>query len=145
MFISQKLVELIERHADQLATKWLEDVRKRPETPTYHTFDRDRLYRRVHLVYSQLGKWVSYETTKEDIAAHYTALGAQRRKEGFALSEVIYALTLSRRYIWLKVLSDGFLDTALDLHKAMELNNRVILFFDRAIYYTALGYENKKG
>ena len=145
MFISQKLVELIERNADQLATKWLEDVRKRPETPTYHTFDRDRLYRRVHLVYSHLGKWISYENTKEDIAAYYTALGAQRRREGFGLSEVIEALMLTRRYIWLKVLSDGFLDTALDLHKAMELNNRVVLFFDRAIYYTAVGYEKEKG
>ena len=145
MFISEKLVKMIEHDADKLSIRWLEDVRKRPETPTYHTFEPDELYRRVHLVYSQLGKWISYETSKEDIAAHYTALGAQRRKEGFALSEVIYALTLSRRYIWLKVLSDGFLDTALDLHKAMELNNRVILFFDRAIYYTALGYENKKG
>jgi hypothetical protein len=145
MFISQKLVELIERSADQLTTKWLEDVRKRPETPTYHTFDPDRLYRRAHLVYSQLGKWISYETSKEDIAAYYTALGAQRRREGFALSEVIQALILTRRYIWLKVLSDGFLDTALDLHKAMELNNRVILFFDRAIYYTAVGYEKEKG
>ena len=145
MFISQKLVQLIERDADKLSIKWMEDVRKRPETPTYHTFDPEELYHRVHLVYSQLGKWIAYETSKEDIAAHYTALGAQRRKEGFALSEVIYALTLSRRYIWLKVLSDGFLDTALDLHKAMELNNRVILFFDRAIYYTAVGYEKGRG
>jgi len=141
MFISKKLVQMIEQDADMLSKKWLEDVRRRPETPTYHTFDPDELYRRVHLVYSQLGKWVSYETTKEDIATHYTALGAQRRKEGFALSEVIQALILTRRYIWLKVLSDGFLDTALELHQGLDLTNRVVLFFDRAIYYTAKGYE----
>lgn len=141
MFISKKLVQMIEQDADTLSKKWLEDVRKRPETPTYHTFDPDELYRRVHLVYSQLGMWVSYETTKEDIATHYTALGAQRRKEGFALSEVIQALILTRRYIWLKVLADGFLDTALELHQGLDLTNRVVLFFDRAIYYTANGYE----
>lgn len=34
-------------------------------------------------------------------------------------------------------------NTALDLHKAMELSNRVVLFFDRAVYYTALGYEKE--
>jgi hypothetical protein len=141
MFISQKLVEMIEHDADKLTIRWLEDVRKRPETPTYHTFDPDELYRRAHLVYSQLGKWLSYETTKEEVAEHYIALGAPRRKEGFSLAEVLEALILTRRYIWLKVLSDGFLDTALDLHKALELNNRVILFFDRVIYYTAVGHE----
>jgi hypothetical protein len=141
MFISRKLVEMIERDAGALAKKWLEDVRRRPETPTYHTFDPDELYRRAHLVYSQLGKWVSYETSKEEIATHYNALGAQRRKEGFALSEVVHALIITRRYIWLKVLADGFLETALELHQGLDLVNRVILFFDRAIYYTAKGYE----
>ena len=141
MFISRKLVEMIERDAGMLAKKWLEEVRRRPETPTYHTFDPDALYRRAHLVYSQIGKWVSYETSKEEIATHYTALGAERRKEGFALSEVIQALILTRRYVWLKVLSDGFLETALELHQGLDLVNRVVLFFDRAIYYTAKGYE----
>jgi hypothetical protein len=144
MYISQKLVQMIERDADKLAKKWLEDVRKRPETPTYHTFDPDELYRRAQLVYSHLGKWVSNETNKEEIAKQYTALGAQRRREGFALSEVIEALIITRRYVWLKVLSDGFLDTALQLHQGLDLTNRVILFFDRAIYYTAVGYENAK-
>ena len=67
MFISQKLVELIELNADKLTNSWLEDVRKRPETPTYHTFDPDELYRRAYLVYSQLGKWVPYETSKTEV------------------------------------------------------------------------------
>lgn len=141
MLISQKLVELIEHNADSLTKRWLADVQKHPETPTYHKFDPDELYQRSYTVYSQLGKWISQETTKEDIAKYYIALGQQRRKEGFALSEVIQALIITRRHLWLKVLSEGFLDTALELYRAMELNNRVILFFDRAIFYTSVGYE----
>lgn len=38
----------------------------------------------------------------------------QRRLEGFALSEVIQALIIIRRQIWLKIQTDGYLDTALD-------------------------------
>jgi hypothetical protein len=141
MFISQRLVEMIESSADELARRWLEDVGQRPETPTYHTFDQKLLYRRAREVYSQLGRWISHETTKEDIAAYYTDIGSQRRKEGFALSEIISALIITRRHIWVKVLSDGVLDTALHLNQALELNNRVLVYFDRAIYYTAVGYE----
>jgi hypothetical protein len=70
-------------------------------------------------------------------------LGAQRREEGFSLAEVIQALIIARRHIWLKVQSEGFLDTILDLNQAMELSNRVVLFFDRAIVYTAVGYEQR--
>jgi len=136
-------VNLIERHADELSENLIRDLRQHAATPTYHTYDEKKLYDRAINVYSNLGKWISRETTKEDIARHYIALGAQRKEEGFALSEVIQALIIARRHIWLKAQSEGFLDTILDLYKAMELSNRVVLFFDRAIYYTAVGYEQK--
>jgi hypothetical protein len=141
MYISDRLVEMIERSADELAGRWLEDVRKRPETPTYHTFDPDLLFDRVRSVYSHLGRWISRETSEEEISSYYESLGSRRRSEGFALSEVMWALVITRRHIWYKVLSEGFLDTSLELNQALELNNRVVLFFDKAAYYLCVGYE----
>lgn len=140
----QRLVKLIESHADELSRNLLQDLRKRDSTSTFHTYDEKEIYERAFNVYSHLGKWISRETTKDKIAKHYTALGAKRRKEGFALSEIIQALIMTRRHLWLKVLAEGFLDTALDLNQALDLNNRVILFFDRAIFYTAVGYQQDK-
>jgi hypothetical protein len=142
--VSQKLVDLIERNATDLTNSWLADIRKDPNTLTYRHFDPDRIYARAFRVYSQLGKWVSHETSKEEVARDYRALGEQRRQEGFALSEVIQALILIRRNLWRKVMEEGLLDSTYDLYQAIELNNRVALFFDRAIFYTACGYEQKK-
>jgi len=143
MLVSETLVGLIERNADSLTKEWLVDVQKHPDTPTYHKFNANELYHRCYTVYSQLGKWLAAETTKQDIADYYMPMGKQRRKEGFTLAEVIQALILIRRRLWLKVISEGLLDTALELHRAMELNNRVVLYFDRAIFYAAVGYEKK--
>lgn len=139
--VSKRLVNLIESHADELTMNALSDICKDECTPTYHTYDITKLYERAFEVYSRLEKWISRETDKQEIAQHYMALGAQRRQEGFALSEVIQALIITRRHLWWKVLQEGFLDTVLDLYQALELNNHVILFFDRAIYYAAAGYE----
>jgi len=139
--VSQKLVNLIESHADELTMNWLLDVKRREDMPTYRTYDEKELYERAFTVYSQLGKWISMETTTEEIASYYKALGAQRRKEGFALSEVIQALIAIRRQIWLKVQAEGFLDTVLDLSQTLELYNHVLRFFDRAIFFAAIGYE----
>jgi hypothetical protein len=139
--ICKQLVDLIERNAARLTQAWLDDVKRRPETPTYHTYPDDLLYQRVHAVYQNLGKWVCRETTAADIARLYTALGRQRHAEGFALSEVLEALILTRRHLWLLVLTEGFLDTALLLQQALDLNARAVLFFDRAMYFAALGYE----
>jgi len=139
--ISKRLVELIQRNADRLAKAWLADVKQRPETRTYRNYPDDVLHRRVYEVYLNLGKWISRETSVEEIASVYTALGCQRYQEGFAPSEVLEALILTRRHLWLLVLQEGFLETALDLQAALDLNARAVLFFDRAMYYTAVGFE----
>ncbi|MBW2279023.1 MAG: hypothetical protein JRF63_16140, partial [Deltaproteobacteria bacterium] len=108
---------------------------------TYHTYDEKQLYKRAFSVYSQLGKWLSKDTTKSDIARQYVSLGKRRKQEGFALSEVLQALIITRRILWFKVQADGFLDDAINLKAGMELNNSVVLFFDRALYFVAQGYE----
>ena len=141
MVISRNLVDLIERHADELASRWLHLVREHPGTPSYAKHDPQELYDSAYRVYSQLGKWISRETSREDIARYYTALGARRRAEGFCCSELIQALMIIRRVLWFKVLEDGLLDTALDFNLAINLNNQVLIFFDRAIYYMLRGYE----
>ena len=139
--ICRRLVDLIEHNADRLTRAWLADVKTRRETSTYHHYDETELYRRAHTVYSNLGRSIRRDTTTQDIADEYTALGRRRFEEGFTLSEVLEALMLTRRHLWLLVLSEGLLDTAVDLHAALDLNARVILFFDRSMYYTALGFE----
>ncbi len=141
MEASSRLVNLIEKNADGLSRKWLALVKAHPGTRTYHTYDEKELYDRAYRVYSQLGRWLSRETTKEQIAEKYAALGAQRREEGFQISEVIMALTITRRVLWFEILESGFLDTALDLHMAIDLHNRVVHFFDQAIHFAAAGYE----
>lgn len=142
MVLSNKLVDLIQRNADPLTRRWMEIVRTHESTPTYHTYDEGELYERAYSVYSQLGRWVSSETTKEEIRDIYTALGERRHKEGFRLSELLQALVITRRVLWSKVLSEGFLDTALDLNQALELSNHVVLFFDRAMVYATQGFES---
>jgi len=142
MIVTDRLVHLIELHADKLTKRWLADVRKNEMTPTYHSFDPDKLYDRAHFVYRDLGKWISQETSKEAVAERFLGIGKQRVAEGFQMSEVVQALVLVRRHLWLEVLNEGFLDTALDYQQALMLNNRVVLFFDRAIYYMCVGYES---
>jgi hypothetical protein len=85
-----------------------------------------------------------YKITKEEMKSYWTSLGRQRRDEGFPLSEIVLSLCHIRRVLWEKVQSEGVLDTALDLYQAMDLHQRVILFFDRAMHNMALGYEEAR-
>ena len=139
--ISQSFVELIENNAEKLAREWLKDVRKNVHTPTYHTFDEDRLFQRAFNMYKNLGLWLNVQTPKEQTTKYYLKYGQDRCQEGFPLPELIYSFILFRRHLWLFILHSGFLETAYELLRALELNNRVILFFDRALHSMTLGYE----
>lgn len=139
----QLLISLIDNNIDELTQNWLRIVRNHQITRSYGAFEDKELYDRAHKVYNQLSRWIAGEFTKGDIASYYTALGALRRREGFPLAEVIRALIVTRRVLWFKVQAEGFLDSAVDAELALLLNNRVVLFFDRAIYYTTSGYERK--
>jgi hypothetical protein len=92
-------------------------------------------------MYKNLGQWLNVQTPKEQTSRFYQKYGQDRCQEGFPLPELIYSFILFRRHLWLFILHSGFLDTAYELLRALELNNRVILFFDRALHSMALGYE----
>jgi hypothetical protein len=140
---SRKLVDLIERNADELTASYVLSIQRDQRMPRYQGFDQKEIFKRAYRVYSQLGRWISHETTKEEMKEYWTALGRQRRKEGFPLSEIVLSLCHIRRQLWEKVQAEGFMDTALDLYQAMDLHNRVVLFFDRAIYFAAVGHEEQ--
>jgi hypothetical protein len=139
--LSQALVDLIEKNAEKIAKAWLTDVQKNALTPFYHTFDKDLLYGRATNMYKALSQFLSVQTPKEQISKYYNKYGQDRCHEGFPLSELVYSFILFRRHLWLFILHAGFYDTAFELLRALELNNRVILFFDRGLVNMVKGYE----
>jgi hypothetical protein len=140
---SRKLVDLIESNAHELTASYVLSIQRDPRMPRYQGFDQKEIFQRAYRVYSQLGRWVSHETTKEEMKNYWTALGRQRKKEGFPFSEIVLSLCHIRGVLWEKVQAEGVLDTVLDLYQAMDLHQRVVLFFDRALYFSAAGYEEK--
>ena len=141
--ISQKLIHLIETHSKELSQSWLKEIRRDPETPTYHTFPEAKLTERVDRVYSRLGRFIECEANREEIERTFTTLGMERRQEGFRLSEVLRALMLTKKQLWNFTLDHGFFDSVVELYQTLELYNSVVVFFDRAILYTARGYEEE--
>lgn len=144
MMIYTKLVELIENNADELARRLVKDLHGMDETKGYRILSDDLLYKRVRDVYSKLGSWLSTEKhTSGEIRKVYTALGRKRYREGIPLHEVAMAFMLVKRHLWLYVREKQFFDSAFELYQALELNNKVVLFFDRVIYFVTLGYEEE--
>jgi hypothetical protein len=57
------------------------------------------------------------------------------------LSEVIQAIVLTKENLWEFLKSEAVLDRAVEMMGELELFQMLEMFFDRAIYYAAVGYE----
>jgi hypothetical protein len=60
------------------------------------------------------------------------------------MEEVVMTLVLIKRYLWLHLLEEGLMTTDLEIYQALELNNKVVLYFDRAIYFALRGYREAR-
>ena len=141
--VSKKLVRLIETSAEEMSRSYTREIQAMVEAPSYRTLDQREVHDRGHRVFSQIGRWISNEITEKDMENYWTALGKQRRPEGFSMSEIMIAICMIRRDVWQKIRNEGLLDTAEDLYEAMELYGRIVNFFERAQYFTVRGYEGK--
>ncbi|HPC47880.1 MAG TPA: hypothetical protein PLW83_07525 [Deltaproteobacteria bacterium] len=142
--ISEKIVQLIKENADTLTNRLCKDLLTREETKGYRKLDKDLVYERVYDVYSRLDSWLAGDKKKGELREHYKKIGMTRYHEGIPLSDVVMALMLIKRHLWLYVQETQFFDSSFQLMQALEFNNRVVLFFDRAIYFTCLGYQEEE-
>jgi hypothetical protein len=138
--ISIKLVKMIEEHAEQITQGLLKDIQTNPKTSSYQQFSVEEMHTRAYTVYKNLGEWL-IDTTEAKAQQWYLALGRRRFEEKIPVSQVIFALVLTKNHLLKYVKRFGLLDTALELHRELELFRFVTEFFDKAIYYTVMGYE----
>jgi 8-oxo-dGTP diphosphatase len=140
--LSDPLVVFVEDHAEEISELWLNEVRCNPTTPTYRKISPDSLRRRVSDAISQFSSWLSGNEADEEVKKFYLQLGTDRKSDGCGLYEIISSLSLLRKYILTFAINKGVWDRAIDAYAVLELDRRIILFFDKAIYYTACGFAN---
>ncbi len=138
--ISDKLVTLVEKHSDQIIKRWTTRLLTDPTTSSFSKKHIDYIEKKAHFILKNLGRWVSYETSKEEVGMRYAEEGMDLYKMQIPLCEAIRALYTLRRTLWLFVVNESAFDTAFQLHQMSELSDRIILFFDRAEYYVVRGY-----
>jgi hypothetical protein len=138
--LSDRLVRMIEQHAEELTRALVEDLQSNPRTACYHRLSRETIHNRTYHVYKDLGLWL-HSKAEGDVEANFTELGKKRAAEGVPINEVVYALTLTKYHLRDYIRAAGLVDSAVDLYQEQELHRMLGHFFDKAIYYTVRAYE----
>ena len=141
--LSDELVVLIQAHADQVARLWLVEVRTNPTTSSYRRIDADELVARATAAISQFGRWLKGDEAANEVKAFYRLLAQERKRQGFGVHELLSSLTLLKKQLWAYARSQAMWERPIDMYRALELSRRIALFFDKATYHAARGFEGE--
>ncbi len=138
--LGMRLVRLIEAHSERLSRGLTEQIRTSERTSDFRQISAEDLQRATTELYRNLGEWL-LQKTERDIAARFRTIAQRRAAEGIRLHQFVWALTLSREHLWHFLQHESFADNVVALHGEMEVQQLLSQFFDRALYYSAVGYE----
>jgi hypothetical protein len=140
MMMLYRLVRLIETHAEALAASLLTRVQNSEASPGYENVPADELKARVYEIYRHLGEWLITED-KRNVESRYLEIGARRALQGVPLSHFVWAIFLTKENLWDYIRKESVLERPVEVFGELEMLQLLDQFFDRAIYYAAIGYE----
>lgn len=131
----------IEKFHEQIKENFLDDAFEKRELLSQYQIGRQVLDDLAEKICSEFTKNIDRKTTVQEIADEYVQLGLRCSEQGLSYSEIVRAFILLKRHIWLFFQESDFAGQRYDVRSIVALNNRTALFFDRAIYYFLVGYE----
>lgn len=134
------IIRVVEGHADKLAERWLQRLKKEEATMyTYLREPEERLLEHVQKAYEQIGVYLD-QPRHHVIAEHFRETGRRRRREGVPLQDVVRAIQIARIVLWQYVLEQGIFDSTVNLYQAINLFKQVGAVFDAAVLFAIEGY-----
>jgi hypothetical protein len=140
MMLAYRLVRLIETHSDALASSLLNKVQTSAATVGYRNVPPEELKQRVYEIYRHLGDWLLGKS-EFDIEKRYIEIGAKRARQNVPLNQVIWTIFLTKENLWEFLKKESVLDRPVEVFGELEMLQLLDQFFDHAVYYAAMGYE----
>ena len=149
--LANRLIQLIENHSESLAQEALRDMLTNENTISLRKVPKAELKPRIASLYENLGKWIA-GPNEDDVRQEYEDWGRTRFRQDIPISEIIYALILTKKHLRKFIREHGLVDFAgdhvtpdellpVELYSIQELNYLVGDFFDRALYHLLRGFE----
>ena len=118
--LGARLLSLIQSHAGPLTGETLEDLITNDRTPSFRRLRQPELESRVALLFNNLAKWIG-DPSDESVRREYEEMGATRFRESVPLSELVYAIILTKKHLRQSIREHGLVDFAGDRVAPAEL------------------------
>jgi hypothetical protein len=140
MMLAYRLVRLIETHSDALALGLMEKLQNCEKTRDFVNVPQEEFRQRVYEIYRNLGEWLLGKS-EADVERRYTEIGRRRQAQNVPLSQLLQAIVLTKEHLLEFLKRNAVTEKPVEVFGELELLQLLDQFFDRAMYYAAVGYE----
>jgi hypothetical protein len=136
-----EFAKFIQRFSEEIKEPFLKDAFDQREMLSHYKLGKETLEELATSILSEFTKNIDRRTAVGLIADKYMKLGLRYHEADLSYSEVVRVFILLKRHIWLFFQDSNFAGQPFDVRSIVALNNRMTLFFDRAVYYFLVGFE----
>jgi hypothetical protein len=135
-----QLVNLIQTQSEDLTSNVVDDYRSSSGTPKYKNVPPEDLRHSLSQLYHCLADWL-LTPDEPALKRRFLRIGSERARQDVPFSQVVWAANLAKVKLWeflhKREVEERLVKTYADVDLLQQLDD----FFDRMIYYLAVGYE----
>jgi hypothetical protein len=110
---------------------------------TYQKLDEVKVIEREELVFKNFINWLKNGASNDEAEKYFEKVGADRFNEGFPLTEINYALYITKKVFWSTIAWKKELFEDSEFHQLIEYMTILNNYFDLGSFYLIRGYINK--
>ncbi|MGA9966571.1 MAG: hypothetical protein WBQ10_15345 [Terriglobales bacterium] len=139
-----KLIQLIETRAERLSDALMKRLKNSNRcNQLLQRVPPHEVRKRSHEIYYNLNDWLRNKTESE-IEERYVGLGIRRAKQGVPFTDFVWAVRLTKECLWELMEAEGLFAEPIDLFGGIDLLHSLDRFFDRILYFAAVGYQSAR-
>ena len=97
----------------------------------------------MYEIYRHLGDWLLGKS-EFDIKERYSEIGARRAQQHVPLSQLVWVIVLTKENLWEYLKLEAGMERPVEVFGELEMLQLLDQFFDRAIFFAAVGYETAR-
>jgi hypothetical protein len=138
-----KIISFIEANIQSLARTYSEQLIKPEHMITYQKLEASKIIAREEIVYGNLVNWLKNGASNDEAEVLFEKIGAERFNQGFPLTELNYALIITKKVLWNAVGQEKELFKSLNFNELIECTTILNNYFDLGNFYMTRGYVNE--
>ena len=138
--VDHSLIDNLNLNAQDFAFRWKTMVRKAHQLNHYNKIDDDTLTKMNRPIYPLLARTLDRGLDRSIVGGFFVTMGKERMKDGFPISEVIYALNLTQKIVIEYVMTEYAPENSMRMYQSMGFLAQVAEFCLLASFYISKGF-----